>query len=84
MSSDGERWAGWILGGRLAALVVVATVFLAGVSPEGGWADLVLTAGLLLGAVGLAAIAITWAVIRVVLADATLQVIAALFGGLRS
>lgn len=80
MSSEVARSAGWILGGWLAALGVVAIVFLADVSPEGGWADLVLTVGLLLGAAGLAAIAVTWVVIRFVLADAALQVIAALVG----
>lgn len=69
-----------ILAGWLAVLVILAVVFLADVSPEGGWADLVLTVGVLLGVVGLAAIAVTWVLVRFVVADGTLRAVVALVG----
>jgi hypothetical protein len=40
--------------------------------------DLVLTVGLLLGVVGLAAIAVTWVLVRFVVGDRTLQAVVAL------
>lgn len=78
MSSDLGPLPRSILAGWLAVLVILAVAFLADVSPEGGWADLVLTVGLLLGVVGLAAIAVTWVLVRFVVDDRTLQAVVAL------
>jgi hypothetical protein len=78
MSSDLGPLPRWILAGWLAVLVILAVAFLADVSPEGGWGDLVLTVGLLLGVVGLAAIAVTWVLVRFVVGDRTLRAVVAL------
>jgi hypothetical protein len=80
MSSDPGPVPARILAGWLAVLVILAVVFLADVSPGGGWADLVLTAGVLLGVVGLSAIAVTWVLVRFVVDDRTFQALIALIG----
>jgi hypothetical protein len=78
MLSDPGSVARWILAGWLAVLAILAVAFLADVSFEGGWADLVLTAGIMLGMVGLAAIAVTWVLVRFVVGDRTMQALFAL------
>lgn len=80
MTWDMEAAPRWILGGWVVLLAVVAVLFVSDVSFSGGWADLVLAVGVLVGALGLAAIAVTWVLVRFVLDDPIPRVVASIVG----